>query len=328
MPEITLPEVKLPEIKLPDGFREMTKDDIVQAAKDVRLPKRSSSRKSTSRRSSCPSRSPTECRAGGGRTRSIPLLALTVVGLAVVAAWWLFTSATTGPRVRRAVDDLRSRMNSEPSDLIRYDNETHLDSLVEPGRIGSRHGRATRTGWARWAASIGRPASPSARARPPTRRPEPRSRKDSQAWARHAAAPLRVGRRPGGSARRATGPSRRRSAVRRRCLAARSACSTLARACSVTSLGRPTASMARGRAHPVTTGAGVLRGGDRGDAAERGQADRSADHDGGDDRAVRDALCRTRAGQAHRPAVQPLQRRVDGRHTGDRDVAERSPRSR
>ena len=40
MPEITLPEVKLPDIKLPEGLREMTKDDIVQAARDIKLPKR------------------------------------------------------------------------------------------------------------------------------------------------------------------------------------------------------------------------------------------------------------------------------------------------
>jgi hypothetical protein len=137
MPEINMPEVKLPDVKLPDGFRNMTKDDIVDAAKDVRLPK--------------DVKMPRKIEIPGidlsgiqlpdaiadrlpGRRRTnplIPLLALTVVGLAVVAAWWLFTSATTGPRVRRAVDDLRSRMNGEPNDLIRYDDETNLGSLVD-----------------------------------------------------------------------------------------------------------------------------------------------------------------------------------------------------
>ncbi len=41
MPEINLPEVKLPEFKWADGLREMSRDDIVNAARDVRLPKKS-----------------------------------------------------------------------------------------------------------------------------------------------------------------------------------------------------------------------------------------------------------------------------------------------
>jgi hypothetical protein len=61
----------------------------------------------------------------------IPLLALTVVGLAFVAAWWLITSAATGPRVRRAIDDARARMSGEPKDLVRYDNDRDLGSLVQ-----------------------------------------------------------------------------------------------------------------------------------------------------------------------------------------------------
>ena len=128
MPEITLPEVKLPEIKIPDGLREMTRDDIVNAAKDVKLPKqiKDFDLSKVDLPDAIEDRMP-------GRRRTnpmIPLLALTVVGLAVVAAWWLFTSATTGPRVRRAVDDLRSRMQGEPSDMIRYDNESDLGSLL------------------------------------------------------------------------------------------------------------------------------------------------------------------------------------------------------
>ena len=41
MPEITLPEVKLLEIKWADGLRDMNREDIVNAARDVRMPKRS-----------------------------------------------------------------------------------------------------------------------------------------------------------------------------------------------------------------------------------------------------------------------------------------------
>lgn len=132
MPEITLPEVKLPDIKLPD-FREMTRDDIVEAAKDVKLPKNIRMPDVDLSKIELPDA--IEDRLPGRRRTNpmIPLLALTVVGLAVVAAWWLFTSATTGPRVRRAVDDLRTRMSGEPSDLIRYDDDTDLGSLVGQG---------------------------------------------------------------------------------------------------------------------------------------------------------------------------------------------------
>jgi len=130
MPGITLPQDKLPEIKLPDGLREMTRDDIVQAARDVKLPKQIKMPDFDLSKVDLPDA--IEDRMPGRRRTNpvIPVLALTVVGLAVVAAWWLFTSATTGPRVRRAVDDLRTRMQGEPSDLIRYDNEDNLGSLL------------------------------------------------------------------------------------------------------------------------------------------------------------------------------------------------------
>ncbi len=39
MAQITLPDVKLPDFKLPDGLRDMSREDIVNAAKDVHLPK-------------------------------------------------------------------------------------------------------------------------------------------------------------------------------------------------------------------------------------------------------------------------------------------------
>jgi hypothetical protein len=136
MPEITLPEVKLPDIKLPDGFREMTRDDIVQAARDVRLPKIQLPEVDLPKvelPDQIADRLPRRRRANP----LIPLLALTIVGLAVAAVWWLVASPTTGPRVRRAVEDLRSRMNGEPSDLVRYDDETHLDSLLGQSDSGS-----------------------------------------------------------------------------------------------------------------------------------------------------------------------------------------------
>ena len=130
MPEITLPEVKLPDVKLPDGFRDMSKDDFVHAVREVKLPKNIKMPDVDLTDIELPDaiadRMP-------GRRRPnplIPILALTIVGALVAAVWWLVTSSTTGPRIRRAVDDVKSRMTGDENGLVRYDDETHLDSLV------------------------------------------------------------------------------------------------------------------------------------------------------------------------------------------------------
>jgi hypothetical protein len=135
MRDITLPEVKLPDIKLPDGLRDMTRDDIVQAAHDARvrgmelqkkiempdidlskveLPKQISDRLP-------------------GRRRTNPLLPIAgvmAIGAAIAGIWWLFTSSVTGPRVRSAVNDLKQRVTGESNDLVRYDNDDDLGSLL------------------------------------------------------------------------------------------------------------------------------------------------------------------------------------------------------
>jgi hypothetical protein len=119
-----MPEIQLPEVKLPEGLRDMTKDDIVQAVKEVKMPKVDLSDLHL----------PDEINdrlPGRRRTNPlIPLVALTAVGALIAAAWWLITSPVTGPRIRRAVDDVKSRMNGQDTDMIRYDNETDLASLV------------------------------------------------------------------------------------------------------------------------------------------------------------------------------------------------------
>ena len=130
MPEITLPEVKLPDVKLPDGFRDMSKDDFVHAVREVKLPKNIKMPDVDLSDIELPD-AITDRMPGRRRPSPIvPLVALTVVGALIAAVWWLVTSATTGPRIRRAVDDVKSRMNGEENGLIRYDDETHLDSLV------------------------------------------------------------------------------------------------------------------------------------------------------------------------------------------------------
>ena len=131
MPEITLPEVKLPDVKLPDGFRDMSKDDFVHAVREVKLPKNIKMPDVDLSDIDLPDA--ISDRLPGRRRRPspvVPIVALTVVGALIAAVWWLVTSTTTGPRIRRAVDDVKSRMNGEENGLIRYDDETHLDSLV------------------------------------------------------------------------------------------------------------------------------------------------------------------------------------------------------
>ena len=141
MADITMPEVKLPDIKLPDGLRDMTKDDLIQArdefvkvakdaAKDVKMPKRISIPDVDLSKVELPDQIADRLPGRSRPNPFIPLLALTVVGLVVVAAWWLITSSLTGPRVRRAIDDARNRMSGESKDLVRYDNDRDLGSLV------------------------------------------------------------------------------------------------------------------------------------------------------------------------------------------------------
>ena len=60
----------------------------------------------------------------------LPIAGLVAIGAAIAAAWWLITSPVTGPRIRRAVNDLKSRMNGEPNDLVRYDSDVDLGSLL------------------------------------------------------------------------------------------------------------------------------------------------------------------------------------------------------
>jgi hypothetical protein len=120
MAEITIPELKLPDIRLPEGLREMTRDDIVHAAKDVHLPKDIHLPKQVTDRIP-------------GRRRAnpiVPIAAVLAVGAAIAAAWYLITSPVTGPRIRVAVSDLRSRVTGGHTDLVRYDDDQDLGSLL------------------------------------------------------------------------------------------------------------------------------------------------------------------------------------------------------
>jgi hypothetical protein len=140
MPDINLPEVKFPDFKLPDGFRDMSREDIMNAARDVRMPKRSDlpdidlSKIDLSKMDLSKVELPKQIADRmPNRKRSNPILPIAgflAVGAAIAAAWWLITSPLTGPRIRTAVSDLKSRVTGEANGLVRYDNDGDLGSLV------------------------------------------------------------------------------------------------------------------------------------------------------------------------------------------------------
>ncbi len=138
MPEISLPEVKLPEFKWPDGLRDMNREDIVNAARDMRMPKRSDLPDIDLSKIELPKQISDRL---PNRTRPNPILpiaGLVAIGAAIAAAWWLITSPVTGPRIRHAVNDLKARMNGESNDLVRYDDEKDLGSLLADSPTASR----------------------------------------------------------------------------------------------------------------------------------------------------------------------------------------------
>jgi hypothetical protein len=141
MREIVMPEVKLPDIKLPEGLREMSRDDIVQAAHDVRMPNFSMPRKIEMpdidfSKIELP-RQLTDRLPGRRRTNPIlPIAGILAIGAVIAGVFWLFTSSATGPRVRSAVHDLKSRMSGDRNDIVRYDNDDNLGSLLSDAGDG------------------------------------------------------------------------------------------------------------------------------------------------------------------------------------------------
>ena len=138
MPEINLPEVKLPEIKWPDGLRDMSREDIVNAARDVRMPKRSDLPDIDLSKIELPKQISDRLPYRKRSNPLLPIAGFVAIGAAIAAAWWLITSPVTGPRIRHAVNDLKARMNGESNDLVRYDDESDLGSLLaESPTVGS-----------------------------------------------------------------------------------------------------------------------------------------------------------------------------------------------
>jgi len=140
MPDISLPEIHLPDVKLPEGLRDMNRQDIQNAIGDARskMPKRIEMPDIDLSKVELP-------RALEGRLpksvedrlpikrRSNPLLpfaALFAVGTMCVAAWWLITSPTAGTRVRETVDRLRYKLTGKETDVVLYDDDGNLTSLL------------------------------------------------------------------------------------------------------------------------------------------------------------------------------------------------------
>lgn len=135
MPEINFPEVKRPEFKWPDGLRDMSREDIVNAARDVRMPDMRMPRKSDLpdidlSKIELPKQISDRLPNRKRTNPILPIAGFVAIGAAIAAAWWLITSPVTGPRIRHAVNDLKARMNGESNDLVRYDDEKDLGSLL------------------------------------------------------------------------------------------------------------------------------------------------------------------------------------------------------
>ena len=150
MREIVMPEVKLPDIKLPEGLREMSRDDIVQAAQDARsnmhmprkidLPDIDLSKVDLSKVDFSKVELPKQISDRLPRRRRsnplLPIAGIVALGAMIAGVWWLFTSSMTGPRVRSAVNDLKQRVTGDSTDVVRYDDERNLESVLSDGGNG------------------------------------------------------------------------------------------------------------------------------------------------------------------------------------------------
>jgi hypothetical protein len=60
----------------------------------------------------------------------LPIAAFLAIGSLVAAAWWLITSPTAAHRVRETADRLKAKMSGAETAIERYDDDTHLGSLL------------------------------------------------------------------------------------------------------------------------------------------------------------------------------------------------------
>ena len=142
MPELSMPEVKLPDVKLPEGLREMNRHDI-QAAISERMPKKVEMPDVDLSKVELPASVQRKLKDVDlpkavedrlpGRRRTNPLLpvaAFMAVAAAIAAAWWLITSPDAAVRVRETADRTWRKLTGQQTDLIRYDDDEDLTSLL------------------------------------------------------------------------------------------------------------------------------------------------------------------------------------------------------
>jgi hypothetical protein len=148
MPDISLPEIHLPDVKLPEGLRDMNRQDIQSAIGDrvpkkiempdidlskIKMPDIDTSKLDPSKIDLSKIDLPKAVESRLPRRRTNPLLPLAVVaaiGAMFAAAWWLITSPTASFRVRTAVDRARLKLTGQPTDMVRYDEDANLGSLL------------------------------------------------------------------------------------------------------------------------------------------------------------------------------------------------------
>jgi len=140
MPDISLPEIHLPDVKLPEGLRDMNRQDIQNAIGDARarMPKRIEMPDIDLSKMELPKalegRLPksVEDRLPMKRRSNpiLPLAALFAVGSMIAAAWWLITSPTASTRVRETVERVRYKLTGRPTDVVLYDDDGNLTSLL------------------------------------------------------------------------------------------------------------------------------------------------------------------------------------------------------
>jgi len=129
MPDLSLPEIRLPDVKLPEGLRDMNRQDIQGAIGD-RLPKKIELPDIDLSRVDLP-KAVTDRMPGRKRTNPIlPIAALIAIGSMIAAAWWLITSPTAAVRVRETADRIRAKVAGTETAIERYDDDTHLGSLL------------------------------------------------------------------------------------------------------------------------------------------------------------------------------------------------------
>lgn len=144
MPDLSLPDIRLPDIKLPDGLRDMSRSDIQSAIgdrlpkkgemPDIDLPKAVEQRLAKVEKALSKIDLPkaVEDRLPGRKkpNRILPVAAVVAVGSMFAAAWWLITSPSAITRVREAADRVRRRVTGASTDMVRFDDDEDLGSLL------------------------------------------------------------------------------------------------------------------------------------------------------------------------------------------------------